>query len=212
MAEIRTHRKAEHPNYRPCKNYPGTSAEDRCKFGDRCDWPHLHLSPDSHICWTCGNIFTSQSDLSIHRKKVHKSTGPCKYYGQPGGCKRGDEGCHYLHIQTQSHPNEAHASTPQHVQTQSRPEEAHASAAPQQYQTQSTPSRSHVAAQETPTQPQLNEAHKGTPQGFQGAHLNPVPPGPTSTPSGANPLKEFIKEFMTLQQQLNQQFLARLEQ
>ena len=69
MAEIRIHRKAEHPNYRPCRNYPGTSAEDRCKFGDKCDWPHLHLSEDSHICWSCGNIYPSKSDLAIHKEK-----------------------------------------------------------------------------------------------------------------------------------------------
>jgi hypothetical protein len=148
----------------------------------------------------------------MHRKNVHKSTGPCRYYGQPGGCKRGEEGCHYLHSQSQSSPSEAHAPTARQGQTNYRPEEAHESAARQQYQTQSTPGDAHAEVQETRTQSQLNEAHEGTPQDFHQLHLDTVPPGPTSKPLEANPMKEFIKEFMTMQQQLNQQFLTRLEQ
>ena len=180
----------------------GTSADDRCKFGDRCDWPHLHLSEDSHICWTCGNIYPSKSDLAIHRKNIHKNAGLCKYFGSPGGCKRGDEGCHYFHIKNQSHFDEAHEAAPHSTQTQSRPDGAHGGGAP------SNQSRPDEALEES----EPNEAHAGTHQGFQKAPLNTTPPNPTSKPMASNPMILLIKEFMNLQQQLNQQFLGRLEQ
>ena len=97
MNEIRRHRKAEHPSYKPCKNFPGQSAEDRCKFGDQCDWNHVELREGECICWTCGLIFTNNSDLTFHRKNVHKSTGPCKYFGLPGGCNKEDKDCQFMH-------------------------------------------------------------------------------------------------------------------
>ena len=203
MTEIRTHRKAAHPNYRPCKNYPGTSAEDRCKFGDRCDWPHLHLSGDSQICWTCGNIFSSKSDLAIHRKNIHKSTAPCKYYGLPGGCKRGDEGCHFMHIQPKSQSVEENVEPhPTETCPQECPGGAHGGA-PLNNQTQYSPEEACVEApQHNQSQPQHIEAQAGAQQGFQKAPLETVPPNFIN--------KNFIKEFLTLQQQLSQQFLDRL--
>ena len=113
MGELRNHRKTEHIKYKPCRNFPGTSPEDRCKWGDRCDWKHSFRSADTPLCWTCGQIFTNKSTLAYHRKNEHNGTGPCKYNDLPGGCIRSDSDCHYLHIQSESSTRETHVSKPQ---------------------------------------------------------------------------------------------------
>ena len=116
MGELRNHRKNEHIKYKPCRNFPGQSAEDRCKFGDRCDWKHSFRSADTPLCWTCGQIFTNKSDLTYHRKNEHNGTGPCKYNDLPGGCTRSDTDCHYLHIRSESGTREAHITNSQDFQ------------------------------------------------------------------------------------------------
>ena len=71
----------------------------------------MELREGESICWTCGLIFTSKSDLTLHRKNIHKSTGPCKYFGLPGGCSKEDEDCPFMHLVGQA--QQAHATRPQ---------------------------------------------------------------------------------------------------
>ena len=183
ISEIRSHRKTEHPSYRPCRNFPGTSAEDRCKYGAQCNWKHIELSEGAHICWNCGNIFKSISDLNFHRKQIHNNMGPCKKLNKPGGCSRGEEYCLFKH------------------ETQVRPEGAQADGAHPQ------PRRAQAHA----AQPQSGGAQTNEAQDFQQVPQNTAPPNSTTMNlSEKHSMMEMMRQFMLQQQTMTQQIMTML--
>ena len=60
------HKIASHRTYKPCRNLPN------CQFKDQCLFNHNQIKDNEFICFQCGKIFTSISDLMNHRKATHK--------------------------------------------------------------------------------------------------------------------------------------------
>ena len=59
--EIENHLMVDHKTYRPCKKF----AEDNCKK-DKCRFPHIKPQQGQEVCYQCGNIFMSKTDLINH--------------------------------------------------------------------------------------------------------------------------------------------------
>ena len=104
--ELRKHISAEHPTFKPCRNYKGPSDENSCSFGSKCDYNHIVVEEGTHICWECGQLFTRRGELMSHRKHTHGVSVICRKLREPGGCDRTNEECWYSHAKQKQQPIE----------------------------------------------------------------------------------------------------------
>ena len=94
--ELTNHIKETHKSHKPCDYF----IEDRCELDDDCRFRHIKLLPGDHICYTCGKIFKSKSEMINHIKEKHGNTICHKYLRNECTVRR----CFYRH-DIQNAPN-----------------------------------------------------------------------------------------------------------
>ena len=67
--ELELHLK-DHQSYKPCRNF----GSNNCEFNeDECSFRHIILEQNQQICYKCGSITTSKTELMKHIKEEHGS-------------------------------------------------------------------------------------------------------------------------------------------
>ena len=85
--DLHSHLNLSHKTYKPCNRMPECTGED-CRFN------HAVVSEGAHLCYQCGDEFSSRMGLMNHMKANHEMP-PCKHY-QNGKCTFRDR-CWYSH-------------------------------------------------------------------------------------------------------------------
>ena len=88
--ELNKHIKERHTSHKPCREY----ATNSCQYQSDCNYKHIKLKENEHICYTCGVIVPTIKDLMIHIKEIHGSQ-PCTKFAR-GKCDRNSR-CWYSH-------------------------------------------------------------------------------------------------------------------
>ena len=92
--ELRTHIVNNHKSHKPCRNY----ATGSCEHADEaCKFKHTILQKGQYICYKCGIIFKTQTDLMIHIKNIHGKE-PCLRF-QSDECQYGNR-CIFSHVKS----------------------------------------------------------------------------------------------------------------
>ena len=86
------HIRENHLTYKPCKTF----ATNECEYEGECRFRHIILQRGQHICYKCGVIFNSKTDLTRHIKNVHGNE-ICKKFKE-NKCQYGSK-CHFKHTQ-----------------------------------------------------------------------------------------------------------------
>ena len=68
--ELNRHMRENHKNFKPCKSF----ALNRCEFDEDCIFNHTILQEGHHICYKCGLILTTKTEMIKHIKEIHGST------------------------------------------------------------------------------------------------------------------------------------------
>ena len=88
--EIKSHIFIEHKTYKPCTKYgAGNCDSSMCRFY------HIKLHSKNDICFKCGKIFESKTELINHIKTVHGNTICHKFLENK--CERNSEDCIFSH-------------------------------------------------------------------------------------------------------------------
>ena len=96
--DLNGHIKETHKTHKPCNKFPG----NRCEYDDdECRYRHIILQQGEHICYKCGEITTSRTNIMNHIKEIHGNIlchkfllNKCTYFsrclyshsGTPGQC------------------------------------------------------------------------------------------------------------------------------
>ena len=89
---LHSHLLSSHKTYKPCNKMPECSGEE-CRFN------HNAVTEGVHLCYLCGDKFSSRSELMGHMRQIH--TMPvCKHY-MKGKCTF-HERCWYSHDKNKS--------------------------------------------------------------------------------------------------------------
>ena len=88
--ELNLHIIEKHMSHKPCRNY----ATDSCEYRSECNFKHIKLKQNEHICYNCGVKTSALKDLMAHIKEAHGSE-PCRKYAE-GKCDRNTR-CWYSH-------------------------------------------------------------------------------------------------------------------
>ena len=89
---LRHHIREVHGTYKPCRKFQN----DRCDNDeDECDFNHIVLEQGKHICYKCGQIEGSKTNLLKHVTKKHGDI-PCHKF-QTNQCDFGSERCLFSH-------------------------------------------------------------------------------------------------------------------
>ena len=80
--ELMTHRRTDHPSYKPCRNF---NKNGNCDFGQECIYSHQTLNEGMLVCFQCGQFFSNKTILMRHRKSNHQSEQSCTKYAN-GQC------------------------------------------------------------------------------------------------------------------------------
>ena len=83
-------------------------SKDKCDFDSDCVFNHAKLNVGQHICYMCGDIFTSKRFLMLHIKAKHGNT-PCHKFPK-GQCSFNDNTCIYRH------PEKVRGKVPMEIQ------------------------------------------------------------------------------------------------
>ena len=89
--ELVNHMKETHKTYKPCKNFK----LNKCEYNQECLFPHIVLPEGHHICYKCGLIFATPTEVMKHIKEKHGNIichkfmrGQCTYtkclFSHPG--------------------------------------------------------------------------------------------------------------------------------
>ena len=89
--DLKRHIKEEHKTYRPCPKFQ----RSQCDYDDECDLRHIVLNQGEHICFKCGIIETSKTELFKHITKKHGDI-PCHKF-QTNQCDFGSSKCMFSH-------------------------------------------------------------------------------------------------------------------
>ena len=90
--ELKTHIVNSHKSHKPCRNY----ARGLCEHeNEECQFKHLILQRGEYICYKCGKIFKTQTDLMNHIKIAHGNEACLKL--QSGECQHGNR-CIFTHV------------------------------------------------------------------------------------------------------------------
>ena len=65
-SEMNKHMNDAHKTYKPCSKF----AADKCETS-QCRFCHIKLPQNQHICFKCGKIFMSKTDIIHHIKQKH---------------------------------------------------------------------------------------------------------------------------------------------
>ena len=65
--EIKNHMKEAHKSYKLCRNFP----HNRCEYDTECSFRHIILEQGKHICYRCGKISNSKTEMMKHVKETH---------------------------------------------------------------------------------------------------------------------------------------------
>ena len=66
--DLNRHSKEIHKQrFKHCRNYP----INNCEYDSDCNFYHIVLNQDEHICFKCGDVFTSKTNLVNPIKSVH---------------------------------------------------------------------------------------------------------------------------------------------
>ena len=66
--EVKSHIRNNHKTYKPCKNF----AANQCQYADdEYSFNHVILQQDQHICFKCGNKYSSKTEMMNHVKEKH---------------------------------------------------------------------------------------------------------------------------------------------
>ena len=60
--ELRQHIQDNHTSHKPCKYFQTAS----CEYDDECQFKHIKLKKDEHVCYTCGVVTTAVKDPMVH--------------------------------------------------------------------------------------------------------------------------------------------------
>ena len=85
---METHRKENHPTFKPCLNMRD------CSYGTRCHYSHIPMTK-AYRCFQCGDEFSTRSDMMVHRKESHK-VEDCREFLKNATCKY-KERCWWSH-------------------------------------------------------------------------------------------------------------------
>ena len=66
-AEMKVHMKEAHKSYKPCKNFP----LNKCEYNEDCTFDHIILQEGQHVCFRCGHISNSKTEIMNHIKEKH---------------------------------------------------------------------------------------------------------------------------------------------
>ena len=100
--EIENHLRVDHKTYRPCKKY----AENNCEK-EICRFSHKTLQHGEEVCYKCGDIYTSKTDLINHIKTQHGMVICHKFLKNE--CSRTSDECIFSH---KTMPNRTKSSPP----------------------------------------------------------------------------------------------------
>ena len=89
--DLTTHIQNNHKTFKLCIKY----AENKCEFGKDCLYNHIILTSHQHICFKCGEMFTSKGDLMKHIKSLHGRIQCHRYLKKE--CKYSDDSCMFSH-------------------------------------------------------------------------------------------------------------------
>ena len=65
--DLNRHIKENHKTHKPCNKFPG----NRCEYDDECRYRHVILQQGQHICYKCGEITMSRTDMMNHIKETN---------------------------------------------------------------------------------------------------------------------------------------------
>ena len=89
--DLETHKLNTHRSYKPCTKF----AKGECTYGDACIFNHKILSDKDFICYTCGNVFQTKTELLKHIKTVHGHVN-CRNFTL-NKCRYSSEACFFTH-------------------------------------------------------------------------------------------------------------------
>ena len=95
--ELTTHITQSHKNFKPCRSF----ATSTCEYDEDCWFNHIILADNEHICFKCGKVENSKTDLMKHIKTIHKGI-PCLNF-KSGTCRFSSSSCIFSHELPQAH-------------------------------------------------------------------------------------------------------------
>ena len=90
--ELKTHIVNNHKSHKPCRDYATGSCEHEY---EECKFKHIILQRGQYICYKCGDIFKTQTELMNHIKIIHGQE-PCLRF-KSGECQYGNR-CIFSHV------------------------------------------------------------------------------------------------------------------
>ena len=106
--ELNSHKKESHITYKPCNKYQSK----RCEYDSECNFSHVILKENEQICYKCGDIVTSKTELYNHLKQKPGQT-PCHKF-QQNTCSYSSQDCLYRHTMN-NHAQRNHNAASQPV-------------------------------------------------------------------------------------------------
>ena len=88
---LNTHLKLKHRTFKPCHKFK----ENKCEYDDDCLYNHTLIQEKQHICYRCGETFTSKTTLMNHIKAKHGHI-QCRKF-QNNQCPFTNETCLFNH-------------------------------------------------------------------------------------------------------------------
>ena len=85
---MESHRKKNHPTFKPCFNISD------CSYGIRCHFSHIPMKK-AYRCFQCGDEFNTRSDMMVHRKETHQ-VEDCREFLKDAKCRYKDR-CWWAH-------------------------------------------------------------------------------------------------------------------
>ena len=76
---MESHRRGNHPNYKPCINMFD------CSYGTQCHYSHEPLKK-AYRCYQCGDEFSTRSEMMFHSKHYHE-VEDCREFLKNASCR-----------------------------------------------------------------------------------------------------------------------------
>ena len=91
MKDINSHMIKDHQTYKPCVKFEA----NKCGEASKCRFRHIKLKESEEICYKCGQICTSKTDIINHIKDIHGNE-VCHIF-LSNQCSRSSAQCIYKH-------------------------------------------------------------------------------------------------------------------
>ena len=88
---LREHILESHKTFQPCINFQ----KNTCEYNEDCRFRHVKIKENEHLCYKCGETFTSKTHLVTHIKAAHGEI-PCEKYLK-GECRFNERSCFFRH-------------------------------------------------------------------------------------------------------------------